>query len=120
MPHFKSFTDTTMLYAFDLQGKERHVQIDRVTGGELIGEGGRKTKKPMAYFRGIERPLALNATNCKTIAAITGSPDTDKWIGQWVTLYVSQVQSPKGETVDAIRIRPKAPAPPAGAKTEAA
>lgn len=112
MPHWKSMTDTTWLYAFDLGGKDRNVQIDRVESGMLVGSGGRKTKKPCVYFKGVEKPLALNATNAKTIVSIAGSPDTDRWIGQWVTLYVTQVNAPDGTLVDAIRIRPKAPAIP--------
>lgn len=109
MPHWKSLTDTTYLFAFDLQGKERHVQIDRVVGGELVGPGGRKTKKPCVFFKGVEKPLALNATNAKTIVAIVGDPLTEKWVGQWVTLYPTQCQAPDGTTVECVRIRPKAP-----------
>ena len=30
MPHYKSMFDNQWLFAFDLQGKERHVQIDKV------------------------------------------------------------------------------------------
>lgn len=121
MPHWKSLTDTQYLFAFDLGGRERHVQIDRVTGGELVGGGGRKTKKPLCYFKGVDKPLALNATNAKTIASIVGSPDIDKWAGQWITLYPTQCQSPQGETVDCVRIRPKAPSVPgAQPKAEAA
>ena len=109
MPHYKSMFDNQWLFAFDLQGKERHVQIDKVEAGTLIGQGGRKSKKPCVYFKGVEKPLALNATNAKAIAAIAGSPDTDKWVGQWITLYPTQCQSPTGETTDCIRVRPKAP-----------
>jgi hypothetical protein len=121
MPHWKSMTDTTWLFSFDLGGKDRNVQIERVEAGTLVSGGGRKTKKPCVYFKGVDKPLALNATNAKTIASLVGSPDTDKWIGQWVTLYATQVQAPTGETVEAIRIRPKAPpVPNATPKQEAA
>lgn len=112
MAHWKSMTDTTWLFAFDLTGQERHVQIERVEAGELIGQGGRKTKKPSCYFKGVPKPLALNATNAKAIAAIVGSPDTDRWTGQWITIYPTQCTTPAGETTDCIRIRPKAPTPP--------
>lgn len=113
MPHWKSMTETAWLFAFDLQGQERHVQIDRVEAGELVGQGGRKTKKPCCYFKGVAKPLALNATNAKAIAAIVGSPDTDKWAGQWITLYPATCSTPAGEQTDCIRIRPKAPNVPA-------
>lgn len=113
MPHYKSMMDTEWLFAFDLNGKDQHVQIERVVGGTLIGEGGRKSKKPVAHFKGVSKPLALNATNCKTIASIAGSTNTDKWIGLWITLYVTTAAKPNGEMTEAIRIRPKAPTPPA-------
>ncbi len=115
MAHWKSMTETEWLYAFDLEGKERVVQIEKVVGGTLIGEGGRKTKKPCVHFKGVPKPLALNATNAKMISSVVGSPDVEKWPGQWVTLFPTQCQSPKGETVDCIRIRPKAPAAPVAA-----
>lgn len=109
MAHYKSMMDTVWLFAFDLDGKERHVQIERVVAGELVGQGGRKTKKPCVHFKGVPKPLALNATNAKAISNIAGSPDTDKWIGLWITLYPTQCQSPTGETTDCVRVRPTAP-----------
>jgi hypothetical protein len=116
MPHYRSMFDSQYLFAFDLQGKDRHVQIERVAAGELVGGGGRKTKKPLVFFKGVEKPLALNSTNAKAIVAISGSPDTDKWVGQWITLYPTQCQSPTGETTDCIRVKPKAPQIPTQSK----
>jgi hypothetical protein len=109
MAHWKLMTDRKWIYAFDLGGKDRNVRIVRVEAGTLEGLGGRKTKKPCVYFDGNDKPLALNATNAKTIAALVGSNDTDEWIGKWVTLYPTTCQGPTGETVECIRIRPRAP-----------
>jgi hypothetical protein len=39
------------LYAFDLQGKDVTLTIDKVSGGTLVGTGGKKTKKPLCFFR---------------------------------------------------------------------
>ena len=107
MPHYKSFFDRDYIYAFDLQGRDVTVIIDKVTGGELTSVGGRKTKKPLAYFVGKQKPLALNATNGKTIAALYGT-NTDDWPGKRVTLYPTTTTM-GGETVDCIRIRPQIP-----------
>ncbi len=74
----------------------------------LTGEDGKKSKKPVAYFRGKDRGLALNSTNCKTIAKMYGN-DTDKWAGKLVTLYPTTTNA-FGQTVECIRIRPSAPA----------
>jgi len=114
--HWKAMMDPKeFLYAFDLQGRDVVVQIERVTAGEVIGDGGRKSKKPKCFFKGKSKPLILNATNCKTIAQITGTHDVEKWAGQWLTLYPTTTTSKTdGSTVDCIRIRPRAPRPPTG------
>lgn len=109
MAHWKSMMDREFLYAFDLQGREVDVRIAKISGDTITGVGGKKSKKPKVWFDGKEKPLILNATNCKTIAKIVGSDDTDKWIGQWVTLFPTTCQAAGGETVDCIRIRPVAP-----------
>lgn len=102
--------DREYLFAFDLQGRDVTLTIERVTAGELTALGGRKSKKPLCHFReGKEKkPLALNSTNCKAIAALYGN-DCDAWIGKRITLYPTQTQM-AGETVDCIRVRPSVPA----------
>lgn len=107
MPHWKSMMDRDFIFAFDLNGKEVAVTISRVEAGTLSGSGGRKAKKPVVYFEGKEKGLALNATNCKTIAKLYGNY-TEKWIGKQVTLYPTTTEM-AGETVECIRIRPTAP-----------
>ena len=81
MPHYKSFYDRDYVFAFDLHGKDVTVVISKVTAGKLVAMGGRETKKPLVFFEGKEKPLALNATNGKTIAALYGT-ETDNWIGR--------------------------------------
>jgi hypothetical protein len=110
VPHWKSHMDRDYLFAFDLNGKDVTLTIDRVVGGEIVGPGGKKSKKPLCYFReGREKkPLGLNSTNCKAIAALYGN-DTDGWVGKRITLFPTTTQM-GGETVDCIRVRPRAPA----------
>lgn len=107
MPHWKSMMDRDFIFAFDLNGKDVTVTIARVVGGELTGVGGRKSKKPIIYFEGKEKGMALNATNAKTIASLYGHY-TEKWVGQRITLYPTVTQM-GGETMECIRIRPTAP-----------
>lgn len=110
MAHWRKFMDPReYIYAEDLSGRDVDVQIAKVTQGEMLGEKGRKSKKPLCYFAGKSKPLALNKTNCKTIERITGSADTDAWIGQWITLFPSTTQDPNGNPVDCVRVRPRAP-----------
>jgi hypothetical protein len=100
-------TDRDYLFAGDLQGRDVTVEIESVEAGELVGSGGKKTRKPVARFRGKNKPLGLCATNCKTIAKLYGD-DTDKWIGKRITLYPTTT-SLAGETVECIRVRPHVP-----------
>jgi hypothetical protein len=97
------------LFAFDLQGKDCTLTIERVTGGEIKGTGGKKSKKPLCYFKEgrDKRPLGLNSTNCKAIAAMYGN-DTANWAGKRITIYPTTTNF-GGETVDCIRVRPGIP-----------
>lgn len=107
MPHWKSMMDRDFIFAFDLGGRDVTVTISRVEAGTLVGSGGRKAKKPVVYFDGKDKGLALNATNCKVIAALYGNY-TEKWVGRQITLYPTTTQM-GGETVECIRIRPTVP-----------
>lgn len=110
MAHWRKMMDPRdHVYAEDLNGRDVDVLIERVTQGELLGEKGRKSKKPLAHFRGMSKPLALNKTNCKAIERIAGSSDTDAWCGVWITLYPATTQDPSGNEVPCVRVRPRAP-----------
>lgn len=107
--HWKKMMDPKeMLFAFDLDNRDVTLTIDKVVGGELVGDQGRKTKKPIASFKGTEKKLALNSTNCKTIAALFGSHDTGDWAGKRITLFATTT-SFGGETRECIRVRPTLP-----------
>lgn len=110
MDYRRWYDDSGMLYAYDLedaQGRDVVVQIEKAWGGEVIGEKGRKSKKPLIKFVGRDKTLALNKTNGKAIAKLYGKDGT-KWAGKWIALYVSTVDY-DGETRDCIRIRPRQP-----------
>jgi hypothetical protein len=103
------YDDKEHLYAYDLEGREVTIQIEKAFGGELIGDKGRKSKKPMIKFVGKDKKLALNKTNGKAIAKLYGT-NTDDWAGKWITIYPTTTEF-GGETVDCIRIKPFAPTP---------
>ena len=107
MADYRTMFDSEFLYAFHLQGREHTLKIARVKGGEVTGSGGKKSRKPLMYFEGKQKPLALNKTNCKTIAGMYG-PDTDKWIGQSLAIYPTTT-SFGNETVDCVRVKPAIP-----------
>lgn len=108
MSHWRAMTDSEWLRSFDLQGRDVTVTIDKVVAGEVTGENGRVNKRPVLYFRGKGKPLAANATNCKTIARMYGN-DTREWVVKRVTLFPATTKAKSGEMVDCLRIRPEIP-----------
>ncbi len=104
---YRSMFDRDYIANFDLLGRDVTLTIREVKGAELTVQGGKKQKKPVVYFEGKEKGLALNKTNAKTIAAMYGN-DCDKWVGEKVTLFPTTTQF-GSDTVDCIRIRPAKP-----------
>ncbi len=100
--------DKAYIYSYDLEGKDVTVTIERVTGGTLVGTGGKSNKKPVVYFKGSEKGLALNITNARVIAGLYGGFDSESWLGKKVTLYPTTTTF-GSQTVDCIRIRPLIP-----------
>ena len=74
---------------------------------EEIGQD-EKQNKLVISFKGTEKGLICNKTNATTIGKLYGD-DTDKWIGQRITLMAREVEF-KGESVMAIRVSLKKPA----------
>lgn len=106
MPDYRAMFDRDYIGAWDLPG-DVVATISAVEAGELTGDKGRKTRKPIIRFEGKAKALAGNKTNCKIIARLYGT-NTDAWIGKRITLYPTQTEM-GGETVDCVRVRPSAP-----------
>jgi len=92
---------TKYLSHSDLQGQDHTLTIKSVEM-DKVGED----TKPIMYFHGAQKGLALNVTNTRTITSIFQSDESDDWIGKQITLGVSWVDY-KGEQVQAIRVRPQ-------------
>lgn len=106
--HYKRmYDDKEFLYEYDLDGKDVTVTIEKCVAGELTGDKGRKSKKPMVSFVGTPKKLALNKTNGKAIAAMYGTA-VEAWVGKQITLYPA-VTDFGGETMPCIRVRPTIP-----------
>lgn len=117
---YRSLYDKDFIGAWDLKEKDVTVTITKVIGGNLTGQGGRKTKKPVIYMQGTEKGFALNATNGKTIARMYGN-HVEEWVGKRITLYKSMTRDPSGgeAEVECIRVRPQVPAAKAPAADDA-
>lgn len=89
---------STYLKAADLQGRNVTVIISHVRM-EDVGDD----HKPVLYFQGKEKGLALNKTNSNNISVLYGY-ETDDWTGKPIELFEAQVDY-QGKSVPAIRVR---------------
>lgn len=88
------------------------VSIKSVNQENVAKEGAPPDKKWCLHFEELEKPMVLNSTNGQLIAKITGSDDSDGWIGKHIVLFHDPNVSFGGKLVGGIRVR----APKAGAK----
>lgn len=115
MTDYRKFYEKDYLGAWDLKDDvDTVVRITKVVGGNIVGPGGRKTKKPVVYVHGTEKGLVLGATTGKTIAGMYG-PQIEDWVGKRIALYKTTTNSAEGGVVDCIRVRPQIPEPKGGA-----
>ena len=103
----RTMFDSEYLGAWDLNGRDVVVVISHAIAGELTGQGGKKSKKPIVFFQGKKKGMALNKTCMKTIANLYGF-NTAEWKGKPITLYPTRTTF-GGVEVDCIRVRPTAP-----------
>lgn len=78
-----------------------------ITSVETEEIGKDKQIKPVIYFKGHDKGMVANKTNCNTIAKALGSRDTDDWVGKTILLYSTEVQF-GDEMVESIRVKLKA------------
>ena len=90
------------LSAADLGGNNIRVVMQNVEM-EKIGDDN----KPVLYFRGKTKGLALNKTNSKAIAEVYGD-ETDDWNGGELILFPVMTDF-QGKPVEAIRVRAPQP-----------
>ena len=103
MADYRTMFDSNYLRCFHLAGKDLPVTIERVEQGDLVGEGGRKARKPVIYFKEQKLPLAINKTIGKVLARAWGN-ETAAWVGKALILYPAETTL-GGETVECIRCR---------------
>lgn len=89
---------TKYISASDLNGKTAKVIIANCAM-EKVGED----QKPVLYFNGKQKGLALNKTNANNIAHAYGD-EMDEWRGAEVELFTALVDY-QGKTVEAVRVR---------------
>lgn len=101
--HWKKWNNPNYLGAYAFQpGEEKTVTIREVKREFVQNQNG-KEECTVAYFDENVKPLILNATNCKTIQKVWGTPYVEDWAGRRITLKVKKVNA-YGELVDAVRV----------------
>lgn len=112
--HFRKAFDSPYLSSADIV-EPTTLTVKNVT---LEGDKTKKTKDRFntAYFVEQEirpgeklKPMILNATNSKTMKALTGSHFIDDWKNFRITVYVDPHVKFGKETMEGLRISPQAP-----------
>ncbi len=104
MPHWRTVNkrmSPEFMYAEDIgeAGKTLDVEVIGAGPGTVNNPGGKKELTTLT-FAGHRKKLGLNATNCKSMEALTGTSDFDGWRG-WITLVVIHKDKGKDPTVPA-------------------
>lgn len=121
MPHWRLMTSSDSLRAIDLLGKTWIVTIVRVTQGKYRagdeqkpGEESQRPKRkgpkllPDLWFDKFDKPYGSCPTNSAQIEKLTGSDNTEDWVGRTIEIYPTMVDA-FGRRKLAIRVSPKLP-----------
>ena len=109
--HWKQLINPDYLGAYSLpDGKDITVKITKVVREMVTSVGGKQEECTVAHLEN-QKPMILNVTNSKMIQKIYGTPYIEDWAGKEITIYAATTKL-KGDDVECLRIRPKAPSKP--------
>lgn len=109
MTHYKQLMDTNYLGAYSLdEGKDIVLTIKAVQKESVIGADGKKEDCIVCHWAENEKPMILNATNCKTITKLLKTPYIEQWSGHKIQIGSERVRA-FGDIVEALRVRPTLP-----------
>jgi hypothetical protein len=115
--HISQLKQSKFLTRADV-GKGSLLTIKDVIQENVAKEGAPDELRWCLVFAEADKPMVLNSTNGQIIASITGSEDTDAWIGKQIVAYDDPNVSFGGKLVGGIRCR--APRPQAAKPTASA
>lgn len=104
--HYKKLFNPDYLGAYSLDpGQELILTIKTVVSEKVKNADGREDDCMVAKFTENVKPMILNKTNAKTIAAVFQSPYIEDWAGKQIQVYADKVKA-FGSVVEALRVRP--------------
>lgn len=107
--HWKKLHNPDYLGAWSITPNEDLIATIKTVGLEMVtGTDGKKEELTVVHFMEDIKPMILNVTNSKTIAKVHQTPYIEEWAGKQIQLYSTPVKA-FGETVEALRVRPKKP-----------
>lgn len=110
--HWKTQFNYKWLGAYCLpDGKDVVLTIREMKREAVVGDSGNKEQCLIAYFHENSKPMIVNKTNCKTLEKLFKTPIIEEWSNKQIQVGAAQVKA-FGSVVDALRIRPFAPASP--------
>lgn len=87
------------------------VTIETLEMEEMLDRDGKKEKKGVLYFKGLDKGLILNKTNWDRVEAQYGE-ESDDWVGKKITLFAEA--EARSETGWSARVKPARPMPKGG------
>jgi hypothetical protein len=107
--HYKKHMDRQYIGSHDLMKPDGTyssvtVEVDAVYKRTIFNPGkNTKENRLVASLKGKDKDFILNATNCKSMEQISGSPMSNNWPGTKIKLVVKNVKVGR-DSVDALRI----------------
>lgn len=108
--HWKRLQNKDYLGEHDFEsGEEKIVTIASIDTGEVMGDGGLKSTKPIMRFLEDVKPLIVNTTNFKTMQRLFHSKYIEDWLGKQIALYGDPSVKFGREVVGGVRVKKELP-----------
>lgn len=111
LTHWGKTRDVNYLGSWDLQPGQDLILTIKSIGQQTVENPMENTKEVKTVIHFVEdgfKPMVLNTTNKKAIAAALDTPYIENWVGNPISIYVAKVKA-FGKINDALRIRDKKP-----------
>lgn len=103
--HFKKMLNPNYLGSFAFnEGEKKMLTIKSIGKEKVVGEGGSSEQLPVVHWVENELPFIMNATNCKKVTELLGTPYVEEWVGHRFVLGVEKIKV-GGAIMDGTRIQ---------------